>query len=209
MEAVYLGGGLRRHLSVSRGRRNVLQWSVYAVDDELDRLAPGTVFMAMFAVQDEPVVEGNPPERHCRGEYRWPFLDDPLEPGLVAEGQRFVGRMLWFLKDRADLARVLLAGTGDGPGQWRRDDIVARPFVSGASSLVQAVIVARLIGDADLERMARAKLDAAADVAVAGFGGTFSAAVGYFATEYGAWSPVDLSDLSALDRRNRRPTRTS
>ncbi|GAA4258782.1 hypothetical protein GCM10022255_080780 [Dactylosporangium darangshiense] len=183
-------------MNVSRGTGPVLNWGVYAVDDELDRLAPGTVFMAVFDVQDELVVEGNPPERRRRGEYAWPWIDDRLEPRLVAEGQRFASRMLWFLKDRAELARVLLAGTGDEPGQWRRDGIVATRFSGAASGLVQATILARLIGDAELERMARAKLDAAADVEVAEYGGPFSAAVGYFATKYGAWSPVDLSDLS-------------
>ena len=197
MAAVYLDAGLRRHVNVSRGTGPVLQWSVYAVDDELDRLAPGSVFMAVFEVQDELVVEGNPPERRCRGEYAWPWIDDPLEPRLVAEGRRFASRMLWFLKDRAELARVLLAGTGNEPGQWRRDGIVATRFTGAASSLVQAVILARLIGDADLERRAGAKLDAAADVEVAEFG-IFSAAVGHFATKFGAWSPVDLSAPSPL-----------
>jgi hypothetical protein len=42
--------------------------------------------------------------------------------------------------------------------------------------------LARLIGDADMERTAWAKLHAAADVEVAEIGGTFSAAAGYIAT---------------------------
>jgi hypothetical protein len=132
------------------------------------------------------------------------LIGEPIEPRLVAEGRSFVARMLWFLKDRAELARLLLAGAGDEPGLWRRDDIVAARLSGAASGLVQAIILARLSGDADLERMAKAKLEATADVDVAGFGGTFSAAVGWYATEHAAWSPVDLSDLAPLASRARR-----
>jgi hypothetical protein len=61
------------------------------------------------------------------------LIGEPIEPRLVAEGRSFVARMLWFLKDRAELARLLLAGAGDEPGLWRRDDIVAARL-SGAAS---------------------------------------------------------------------------
>jgi hypothetical protein len=210
VEAVYLDADLRRHLSVGPGRPGLLQWDVYAADDELSRLAPGSLFRARFSVQDELVaVEGCPPERRFRGEYAWPVGGAPLEPRLIAEGQRFATRMLWFLNDRAALGRLLLAGEGDEPGRWQSDGIVAARFSGAASGVVEAIILARSSNDADLERMAKTKLDAAGDVEVNGFGGTFSEAIGFYATEYRAWSPVDLSDLVSLARRNRRRTNTS
>jgi hypothetical protein len=99
---VCLGVGV----GVSAGRPGVLRWDVFAVDDELNRLAPGSLFTAVFRVYHELVaVEGCPPERRYRGEYAWPLIGEPIEPRLVAEGRSFVARMLWFLKDRAELAR--------------------------------------------------------------------------------------------------------
>jgi hypothetical protein len=207
VEAVYRDANLRRHLSLRPSRPGFLQWDVHAADAELGRLAPGSLFRAVLSVQDELVaVEGRPPERRFRGEYAWPESGAPLEPRLIAEGLRFAARMLWFLNDRAALGRLLLAGEGDEPGRWQRDGIVAARFSGAASGLVQAIILARFSGDADLERMAKAKLAAAGDVEVRGFGGTFGEAVGREATEYRAWSPVDLSDLVPLARRVRRRT---
>jgi hypothetical protein len=64
--------------------------------------------------KDELVaVDGHAPERRCRGDYGWPMSGDSLEPRLVVEGRDFAFRMLWFLKDRAALGRLLLAGKGN------------------------------------------------------------------------------------------------
>jgi hypothetical protein len=60
------------------------------------------------------------------------LIGEPIEPRLVAEGRSFVARMLWFLKDRAELARLLLAGAGHEPGLWRRDASVGRCQWPGA-----------------------------------------------------------------------------
>ncbi|WP_436534020.1 hypothetical protein [Actinoplanes sp. HUAS TT8] len=183
-EAVYRGGGLRRHLRLLPGTHGRLRWNVLVFDDELAPLVDTDFFTAWVFRADEPLVaEGSPPV-FFHGEYRWPEVGRPAENRLVVDGLLFAGRLLWCLADRAELGRLLIAG------EWTRDDITARRLGGDPMGTVAAVIIARRIGDTELERLALARIGGAGPVAA----------------QAAAWSPVDISDLvTPVRRRGRGP----
>jgi hypothetical protein len=208
---VYIDSGLCRQLLVYPDRRpGLLRWHVHVYDPQL-RPAGTAWFTTHYSptrprrwLPDEPVVDHDWPYRRFDDGYDWPSGNGPLDPLLVEHVRRFAIGMLWFLKDRGELGRLLLAGSGDERGSWERDGVTASPYAGAPAGVVQAVILARMVGDRELDALALDKLHREREQPVDGFGGTFAQAVGYWASEKADHYPVDISDLVELDKRRPR-----
>jgi hypothetical protein len=200
---IYTDSGLTRQLQVYPDRQpGLLDWQVNVGVPDLGR--PGTVdFMTDYSLPRELVArDGRLAERYGGG-YPWPIGNAAMDQRLIDDVRRFAASMLWFLKDRRELGRLLLAGDGER-GAWEKDGIRARPWCHAPAGVVQAVILARVTGDTELEALAHAKLERERDHVVMGFGGTFPQAVGDWAEQMLEDSPVDISDLLTLRRPARR-----
>ncbi|MDQ7905934.1 hypothetical protein RB614_15565 [Phytohabitans sp. ZYX-F-186] len=200
---VYTDSGLHRQLLVYPDRQpGLLRWQVDVKVPDLGR--PGTAdFATRYTLPREPVIrDGRLTQRYDSG-YDWPIGDGPVDQRLIDDVRRFAASMLWFLKDRQELGRLLLAGNGNS-GTWENNGITASPWSGAPAGLVQALILARVTGDTELEALAYDKPERERDHIVIGFGGTFPQAVGYWAEQIVPHSPVDISDLLGPGRPARR-----
>jgi hypothetical protein len=200
----YSDSGLVRRLVVYPGQPGRLRWQVDVGDEQLSA-AGSAAFWTRYSVDDELVGGGEGKLSRNRTHYPWPVAGGGLDPDLVDDVRRFALVMLWFLRDRHDLGLLLLGGD-ESPGSSAvvRDGVRAMRWTGGASGLVQAIMLARSTHDPELEALAAAKLDRLRGQDVDGFGGSFAEAVGHWASQQVAQSPVDLSDLVALARKKGR-----
>jgi hypothetical protein len=140
--------------------------------------------------QDLPLPEAELPSRNFTG-YGWPVAGTDIDGHLVRDVRRFARSMLWFLSDRHDLGRMLIHRTDSGLASIRRGDVVGTAWGEYSARIAAAVILARIDEDRDLEAAALARVTS----------GVVSArAVGRWAAQDQAWSPVDISDLQQLGR---------
>jgi hypothetical protein len=214
-ELVFTDSGLRRCLGVfAASGPGILRWQV-EVGDQYLRFPGTAAFVTSYAPfrdwqaapQEPATVEDQRYRRHNHG-YVWPNGSGPLDTELVDDVRTLAPAMLWFLKDRAELGRLLLHGRpGRVPDFWTRDGVTAMPYAGQPAGLVQAVILARVTGDAELETLALDKLQRERDQPANNFEEPFSQTVGYWAGQMAAQSPADISDLQALSRQRTRKKR--
>jgi hypothetical protein len=150
----YRDHGLTRalHLTKKKHHQDLLQWAVFTSAERYDEPSPlmrhGGVYIETRAA-DEAVEQ-----RRTRG-CPWPQTGGDLAPELVADLSRHAMPCLRFVRDLADLGRLLLA---DGPA--RRGEAVAHLVPDhGGGRLVRAFILAREMPDPELEALAREKLE--------------------------------------------------
>lgn len=180
-------------------------WRVNVDIPDLGRPGNTADFGTRYALPREPVIPAEPVPLDGRltqrfgNRYDLPVGNGPIDPRLIDDVRRYAAPMLWFLKDRQELGRLLLAGNGDDSGSWERNGVTASRWCGAPAGVVQALILARILGDAELEALALEKLDRERDHLIEGFGGTFPQAVGYWAEEMLDYSPVDISDLLQLN----------
>jgi hypothetical protein len=200
---VYTDSGLHRKLLVYPDRRpGLLAWQVDVAVPDLGR--PGTAdFATRYSLPRELVTRDGRLTQRYDGGYEWPIGGAAMDQRLIDDVRRFAASMLWFLKDRQELGRLLLAGDGES-GAWEKDGVTASPWCHAPAGVVQALILARVTGDSELEALVHAKLERERDHVVRGFGGTFPQAVGYWAEQMVEDSPVDIWDLLTLKRPARR-----
>lgn len=199
---VYIDADLRRQLLVYPDRRpGLLQWHVELDIPELR--PPATLAFGICCTPHRQWPRTDPELRPGSHDgYDWPVGAGPIDARLVEDVRQLAVAMLWFLRDRRELGRLLLAGDGN-TGSWERESITARPWAGAPAAVVQAVILARILSDTELEAEALAKIERERDHLVKGFNDTFPHAVGYWATQIAQHSPVDICDLTNLATRRR------
>ncbi len=183
--------GLLRLLVIEkpRGKPTRLAWRVRIVDEELC----GRLQDPMIGFEVDVVFSGHISDSDdLIKDYRWPTTDKPLDSDLIHDLAQFGSAAINFIGSRRELAEVLLVD-----GTMSRDGLaVTQRPVSSAARLVQALVIARRIGDADVERSALAKLEQQGDQ-MDSSGNTFRQLVGYYAAVYRPLVPADLADIAA------------
>jgi hypothetical protein len=195
----YADSGLIRRLKIYASKvPGKLRWQVEVSDAELEQ-PDSTAFRTTYEI-DDTLVGGEVSSRN-RIDYPWPT--STIDHLLVWDITRFAPKMLWFLANRHELGLMLLRGDeSPGSSSLIREGITARRWSGGAASLGHAVILARHMHDTELETLAFAKLDRLRDAEMHDW--NFPEAVGYWAREAAKWSPVDISDLTAIRRTRQR-----
>ncbi len=196
---VYTDSGLVRRLTIYPQVPGKVQWQVGVGDGAIrsDSTALWTHYRPNPATELAPADR---PRSNFSG-YPWPLLGSRPDEQIVRDITRFAASMLWFLRDRHDLGLMLLHGEDEGSDiRVTRGEIVGSRWGEASAGLVQAVVLARAIPDRELERRALAKLARLGDEARGLRAERFRESVGDWAVRDSQWSPVDLSDLTALRR---------
>ncbi|MFL6057143.1 MAG: hypothetical protein ACJ72W_30235 [Actinoallomurus sp.] len=188
---IYRDGGIRHTLHVGKDKHNkqLFGWSVESADEKYHELIRVPIW--------RPRREAHPLSGDPRGRdrYFWPRTGEDLDPDAVHEIARYGRPAVSFVRDRADLGRLLLSADDVHRGPvWGK----LPPGESEAIRLVNAVIIARDSGDADLEAAAMAKLAGEGDRDVSWAPGhpyLFRDAVADHAKKVAGRVDVDLSDL--------------
>jgi hypothetical protein len=186
---VHTDDGLLRRLIIEkpRGRSGRLAWSIQIADADLQPLLrPPFEGFGVIVELTEHRTGG-----YVHMDYAWPTSARPPDPRLVQDLATHAGDGLAVVRDRHDLALVLLA-----------DETVHRGAFSmslnrgnSAARLAQALIIARHAADADAEEAVLTKLDQHGDELDSG--NPYREVVGYWAAVYRPLVPVDLSDVAA------------
>jgi hypothetical protein len=195
----YLDSGVRRVFSLGRLKHDPtrLGWTVFIEDATYGNhhpLGPSAVWVRPPEKSDEDRVRerlrGEDPEDWENG-YCRPTPGQGLPARLVFDLARWVRAGLGFVTDRRDLGRLLLSEV-----DVRRGELSAflRPGPAPAR-LVHSIMIARDLGDRELERAGLDKLARDRDRAIRGWIETFGAAVAHWATQAAERTGVDLSDL--------------
>jgi hypothetical protein len=195
----YLDWGLRRvfWLGADRYDRERVVWEVFVEDATYGNGSPLGPCAVWVRPPEKPVeakareaVSGERGEDWENG-YRRPTPGQGLSARLVFDLARWARPALAFVADRRDLGYLLL-----NESDVRRGEVSAL-LGSGlhASRLVNSVMLARDLGDDELERAALDKLARNRDRPTQGWSETFGAEVAYWAGQYAATAGVDLADL--------------
>lgn len=115
------------------------------------------------------------------------------DPRLVADLAEFGAQALAVVRDRRDLCLLLL----DDEPVTRGD--IAIPLTEGDSParLVDAIVLARHLGDAEAEQRALAKLERKGAEEDPDTGNTYRELVAYWGAVYRPLVPVPLDDVAA------------
>lgn len=200
----YLDGGVRRVFSLGRLKHDPtrLGWTVFIEDATYGNhhpLGPSAVWVRPPEKSAEDRVR-----EHLRGEdpedwengYRRPAPSQSLPARLVFDLARWVRPALVFVADRRDLGRLLLSEVDVRRGQLS----VSLGSGPAPGRLVYSIMIARDLGDRELERAGLDKLARNQDRAIRGWIETFGAAVAYCANQAAERTGVDLSDLVSAGR---------
>jgi hypothetical protein len=188
--------GLRRVFCLARGRDPTrIKWSVFVDDETYGNGHP----LGPCAVEIRPPEKSaeNKAREAVRGQYGedWengytrPTPSEGLSARLIFDLARWVRPALAFVADRRDLGYLLL-----NEGVVRRGELWTFLHLN-PSRLVYSILLARNLGDAELEHAAFRNLARNRGRTIAGRLETFGAAVAYWANEIGREARVDLSDL--------------
>lgn len=193
---VYRDHGLVRCLEVypKQFSAGLLQWQVGVGDEEIS--SPSTAMWTHY-VPAPDLAEHDRPRRGLTG-YQWPTTPGSLDDELVRDVTRFAPQMLWFLADRSDLGRLLLYRSETGDHRLQRGEVVGSRWGEPAAGIAQAIVLARVTADPELEQAALALVNS---------GAVPGRRVGRWAEEYRSWSPADISDLEQLGRQSPEVTR--
>ncbi|MFC7482449.1 hypothetical protein ACFQX7_23935 [Luedemannella flava] len=182
---VVRGDGLVRRVVVQTGKHDRwrLHWYVEIADDTFDPMLRPR--WGGLRVEIVPRSAG----AHHEG-YRWPSSLERLDPLLVSEFRESVPDALGFCRDPRDLAGLLL-----DEGIVVRGSCRTLSPSGGARALVEALIVARHLGDGDLERRVLATLERRG-AEMSSTGNTYRDEVGFFAEAFRRLVPVPLGDIA-------------
>jgi hypothetical protein len=183
--------GLTRRLVISKPYRRPgrLTWWAEAADAALEaRLRRPLVGFMVTVEYPEHVQAG-----YVQFDYQWPASARPLDPQLVADLSTHGRAALAAVVDRRDLCLLLL-----------ENDRVQRggssiPFNPGNSStrLAQALVIARDLGDAALERIVIDALNHRGDDLDESTGNRYRELVAYDAAVLRPHVPVSVDDVAA------------
>lgn len=188
---VYRDGGIRHTLHIGKDKHNkrLFGWLVEGADEKYHSQIGVSIWRPRREVQP---LSGDP---RGRDRYFWPRAGEKIDPDALYEIVRYGRPALRFVSDRADLGRLMLAADDVSRGPvWAKLPAGS----SEARRLVNAVIIARDSGDADLEATALEKLarDGDRDITWApGHPYLFRDAVTNRVKELTGHVDVDLSDL--------------
>lgn len=193
---VYRDHGLVRCLTVypKPFTAGLLQWQVGVGDEEIR--SPTTAMWTHYEPAPD-LAEYDRPKRGLTG-YQWPTTPGALDDELIRDVTRFARQMLWFLADRRDLGRLLLYWSETGDHRLQRREVAGSGWGEPAAGIAQAIIMARVTADPELEEAALALVNS---------GEVPGRRVGRWAREFRSWSPVDISDLEQLGRQSPEATR--
>jgi hypothetical protein len=186
----YRDNGLLRRLVIypqpfAKGR---LSWRVEACAEAVQ--SPQAALWTWYEPAPELVLPADQePRRNFHG-YAWPVTGGGLDPELIRDMTRFVRVMLWFLADTRDLGTLMLHRDGDGANWATRGDVRGHVVGAVAARVAGAVMLARATGQPELEDAARALVAP---------GDARGRDVRYWAAQFREWSPVDISDLEAIE----------
>jgi hypothetical protein len=195
----YLDSGIRRVFSLGRLKHDLtrLGWTVFIEDATYGNgypLGPCAVWVRLPEKSQEDKVRER--LRGERGEdwengYRRPTPSQAPPARLVFDLARWLRPALAFVADRQDLGRLLLSEADVTRGE------LSAFLRSGPAParLVHSVMIARDLGDMELERAALDRLAQNRERATQGWTKTFGAAVAHWANEAAKRTGVDLSDL--------------
>jgi hypothetical protein len=197
----YVDSGLRRVFCLARGRDPTrINWSVFVEDETYGNGWPlGPCAVEIRPPEKSAEDSAREAVRREYGEdwengYTRPTPSADLSARLIFDLARWVRPALAFVADRRDLGYLLLK-----EGVVRRGELSTFLYPS-SSRLVYSILLARHLGDAELEHAAFRTLAQNRDRTIAGRLETFGAAVAHSANEIGREAGVDLSDLVAAGK---------
>jgi hypothetical protein len=194
-------GVIRHWLSISKGKydKTVLEWAAFAEDERYSEPLREAGLGGIWVAICRPTDAVNQYGVAYRRRFPWPQTGGQLPRDLVVSIARYGTPALRFVRDRVDLGWLLL---GDGE-VWRGEVFANLSLTGAAARVVEAIILARDLGEAELEAAAFAKLEREGKREVMGWPGTFWDEAVYWAKEYAPQVDVELGDLI----RSRRPLR--
>jgi hypothetical protein len=193
----YLEDGLRREFSITGHKHDAARvtWNVFVGDEKYMQVKPW-VYSVPVWLPDPTDESGNSVVTDQKVEgwwvgYRRPVAGEVLSPHLVEEVTHWAPAALAFVRDRADLGRLLLSESdvlrADVRGFLRWGNLPSR--------LVAAVVIARDSGDVALEAMALEFLRSHENDHRQGWEPTFGASVARWAKDSSAKVDVSVEDL--------------
>ena len=203
----YVDSGLRRVFRLGPGRDPMrVHWGVFVEDGTYGNGQP--LRPCAFEIRPpEKSVEDKAREavRREYGEdwengYTRPTPSGDLSARLIFDLARWVRPALAFVADRRHLGYLLL-----NEGDVRRGELSTFLLHLSPSRLVYSFMLARDLGDTELEHAVFRKLARNRDCAAAG-SKTFGAAVAYWANEIARETGVDLSDLVTASKKANGPS---
>jgi hypothetical protein len=176
--------GIQRSLRIGKATRGVnrLYWWIEAADERLDPFLAQR-FGGVRALLEPPYDDT----------FEWPTAIRRVDPALIASLTTTGAEFMRSVDSRQSLVLTLLRDTVSNSG-------------SSPARLVKALILARDLGDAELEKLVLEKLDRHGDEIDPSNGNSFRTIAEFWAAAYAKLVPVDLQDLAAKGKplQNRR-----
>ncbi|HVQ90189.1 MAG TPA: hypothetical protein VMU51_04065 [Mycobacteriales bacterium] len=176
-------GTIRGLLRFSKDRYlpDTLLWNAFVGDENYwDSFGGGGIWLEILP----------PPKFAETTDYPWPVSGQQLPAGLIEDIARYAIPAMEFVASRVDLASLLLQ-----EGEVRRGELRAQLTENTSPSrLVKAVILARELGDHQIEQAAFQKLRSQHEKRLHGV--PYEKLVAQWAREYASDTDVDIRDLS-------------